>query len=199
MSFRFTQGPKILVDFGNLILDELEGATVRPGASIRLSKSPGGQLLDVIATATSGAMAWPFKIYNTTVTTTGQVQVNGGDGFVASLNGFVADVNGTPNDTKIGMPPAYPQLAVSGNGVIYGYAVPATPGTSAPLASLDVYYAGSLPSPDTSNPQGYIPFLIATVTGYAVDGSGNVSFNLANATNYGWTTLIYCSGNIQIY
>jgi hypothetical protein len=148
----------------------------------------------------AGAGAWPFKVYNTTVATVGQVQINGADGFVASLNGFVANVNGNPNNVSSGGPPAtFPQLSISGDGVIYGYAVPQTAGTAAPLMSLDIYYGGTLPSPDTANPATYEAFLIATVSNYATDDSGNVSFTLSNATNYGWTTLIYCLGAIQIY
>lgn len=172
------------------------------GKGARIMTTPGGTLVTLPRTQASSppaAIAWPFKVYNTTVGATGQVQVNGGDGFVATLNGFVANVNGSPNDTKIGSPPAYPQLPVTGNGVIYGYAVPTTAGTASPLTSLDIYYAGTLPSLDTANPATYYPFLIATITGYATDGSGNVSFTVANATNYGWTTLLYCGGLINIY
>lgn len=61
-SFRFTQGPKILVDFGNMILDELESITLRPSATIQVTRSPGGTLADVIAGAAAAATTFPFKI-----------------------------------------------------------------------------------------------------------------------------------------
>jgi len=147
--------------------------------------------------ASSSAPAFNWKCYNTTQGATGQVQINGGDGFVASLNGFVFNVDGNPNDTLVGG--AYPQLAVTGNGVIYGYAVPETPGTASPLASGDIFYSGTLPSLDTASPATYFPFLVATISNYSVDGSGNPHFDVNNATNYGWTTMIYCGGAIQIY
>lgn len=144
--------------------------------------------------------AWPWKVYDNTVGASGQVQLNGGDGFVASINGFVCNVNGSPNDTPLSGPPnIYPQLAITGDGVIYGYAVPDEPGTASPLTSLDLFYGGSIPSVDTANPATYYPFLIATVTGYTTDEDENVSFDLANVTNYGYTNLIYCLGAIQIY
>lgn len=140
-----------------------------------------------------GGPAWPFKVYNTSVGTTGQVQINGGDGFVASLNSFVANVNGQPNNVQSGAPLAYPQLSVTGNGVIYLYAVPQTLAASGlpVLTSLDIYYGGSVPSPDTSNPQSYFALLLATITGYTAG-----KFNLANNTNYGYTELEYCDGNL---
>lgn len=162
------------------------------GGVVLIASTPRGVVLNP---------AWPWKAYNTTTGSTGQVQINGGDGYVASLNGFVVNVSGDPNNVQIGMPSAFPQLPVTSDGVIYGYAVPTTAGTASPLTSLDVFFAASLPAVDTSNPAGFYPFLIATVTDYATDGMGNVTFSLFNATNYGWTTLIYCGtdGTIQIY
>jgi hypothetical protein len=149
--------------------------------------------------SSGSAPAWPFKVKNTSKGAVGQVQINGGDGFVAQLNSFIFNVNGEPNDTKTGSPAAYPQLSVTGNGVIYGYAVPQTPGTAAPLLSGDVFYAGTVPGGDTASPVTFYPFLIATISNYAVDGSGNVSFDVSNAFNVGPSALIYCGGNIQIY
>ena len=172
------------------------------GKGTRIMTTPGGTLVTLPRNSASPPKpaAWPWKVYNTSVGNTGQVQLNGGDGLVASLNSFVCDVNGSPNDTKSGSPPAYPQLPISGDGVVYGYAIPTTPG-SPTLTSLDLFYGGTVPSVDTANPATYYPFLVATITDYATDGSGNVSFTVNNATNYGWTTLIYCgaSGEIQIY
>jgi hypothetical protein len=142
---------------------------------------------------------WPWKVYNKTTGSTGQVQINGGDGFVAALNGKVANVNGSANDTKIGSPADYPKLAVTGNGVIYGYATPNAPGDLSSIATLDVYYADTLPDLDSGTPASFFPFLLATITDYAVDDSGNVKFTVNNATNYGYTSLIYCASAFQIY
>lgn len=201
-AFRFTQGPKILVDFGNMILDELEAVTIRPGASVRLTRSPGGTLLDVVASSVASQSAWPWKVYNTTTGSTGQVQLNGSDGFVAQLNSFVCDVNGDPSDTLLpGPPPAYPQLAVTGNGYIYAFAVPNTAGTASPLDSLDLGYYGTVQSQDGSNPAGYYFLLVATISNYTVDGSGNISFSVNNVygSGYGPATLYYCNGVIGVY
>ena len=103
-------------------------------------------------------------VTNTTSGSTGQVQLNGGDGQVAQLNGFVCNVNGNPSDTKISG--AYPQLSVTGNGYIYAYAVPTTPGTASPLTSLDLYYEGTAQTQDTANPAAYYWMLVATISNY---------------------------------
>ncbi len=161
-----------------------------------LAAHGGGPNSPSSAAAVSG---WPWRIYNKTVTTTGQVQVNGGDGQAAQLNSFVCNVNGHPSDTLyMG---AYPLLSVTGNGYIYAYAVPTTAGTASPLTSLDLYYQGSMQSQDTSNPAGYYWMLVATISNYATDGSGNVSFTVNNAygSGYGPANLIYCAGAINVY
>lgn len=144
--------------------------------------------------------SWPYKAYQTSTGGTGQIQINGGDGFTPTLNGIVANVSGSPADTPLSGPPdVYPQLSVTGNGVIYGYVVPNTAGDPTSFASFDIFYAGTIPSVDTANPATFYPFLIATITDYVIDGMGNVFFTINNATNYGWTTLIYCGGSIQVY
>lgn len=145
------------------------------------------------------AGSYPWHIYNTTITTTGQVQVNGGDGQVAQLNGFVCNVNGNPSDTLISG--AYPQLSVTGNGYIYAFAQPTTAGTASPLTSLDLGYYGTVQAQDTSNPAAYYYLLVATISNYAVDGSGNVSFDVNNVygSGYGPSSLIYCAGVIGVY
>ena len=145
--------------------------------------------------------SYPWHLYNTTTGSTGQVQLNGGDDQVAQLNGFVCNVNGNPSDTQTGMPPAYPQLAVAGNGYIYAKAVPTTAGTASPLTSLDLTFQTSVQAQDTSNPAAYYWMLVATISNYAVDGSGNVSFTVNNATGsgYGYSILYYCNGVIGVY
>lgn len=166
----------------------------------RTSNGPAGILLNAKGGGPSAPPgSYPWRIYNTTKTTTGQVQVNGGDGQVAQLNGFVCNVNGNPSDTLISG--AYPQLSITDNGVVYGYAVPTTPGTASPLTSLDLFYAGTLPSVDTNNPATYFPMLVATISNYAMDGMGNVSFTVNNAygSGYGPATLYYCNGVIGVY
>jgi len=190
----------------NAIFARLQANEIVPGVGNHVSRVGGGLAINRVRPKSSSGpvTAYPFKVYNTTTGATGQVQINGGDGFVASLNGFVADVNGHPNDTKYGGPPtAYPQLAVTDNGVIYGYAVPASAGTASPLTSLDIYYAATLPAVDTSNPATFFPFLVASISGYAVDGSGNVSFTVNNTfgSQNGPSQLVYCAadGSIQIY
>lgn len=148
---------------------------------------------------------WPFKVYNTTINDPikghiGQVQINGGDGSVGTLNSFVANVNGNPIDTTLGSPPSYPQLSVGGNGGIYGKVTLTTPGTSAPIASLDITYQSSPPGPDTANPASFLNFLLATISNYAIDGMGNISFKVNNAFGTsGPSTLICCGPLIQIY
>jgi hypothetical protein len=189
------------------ILQQLwRGENVGKGPNIRIRQNGlGGYTItgaDQSGPQPVNNQAWPWKVYNTSVGSMGRVQINGGDGFVASLNGFVANVNSNPNDTPLSGPPnVYPQLAVTGNGVIYGYAVPATAGAASSLApgsgSLDIFYAGTLPALDTANPNTFFPFLIATITNYAVTGD-KVSFSVNNATTVGWDALIYCGGVIQI-
>jgi hypothetical protein len=195
------QGRSFASQFTARRMNDLQRA-IRPvrysGAGLRVSHI-GGQTFVTAARQTAVAapakVAWPFKVYNTTTGSTGQVQLNGGDGSVAQLNGFVFNVGGSPTDAA-----PYPQLAVTGNGVIYGYAIPTTPGVASPLSNGDIYYAGSLPSLDTANPATYFPFLIATISNYAVDGSGNVSFDVNNAYgSAGPSTLIYCGPGISIY
>ena len=154
---------------------------------------------------TSGSTAaWPFKVYNTTVnsgaTHTPQVQINGGDGFVASILGFVAQVNGTDNSTQSGMPPAYPQLEITGNGWVYAQLVVANPGTlasSGDITALDILFAAALPDADTANPQGTCIIPLAQITGYT--GGGSPTFQVLNTTNTGYANAAYCSGDIQYY
>jgi hypothetical protein len=165
-------------------------------SGVTISASPG---TTIVPSGPGSPQNWPFKVYNTSVGPTGQVQINGGDGFVAQL-GFIANVNGSPNDTKIGSPPAYPQLPVSGNGPIYAYGVPVTPGVASPLQSLDIYYAGTLPATDSANPQTYFVLQIATITGYTIDpDTEKVSFQVNNATSTGWASLFVCGGIFQMY
>ena len=45
--------------------------------------------------AASGS--WPWRIYNKTVTTSGKVQINGGDGQVAQLNGLISTIGSGPS------------------------------------------------------------------------------------------------------
>ncbi len=182
-----------------------ENITRGPGILLR-SGGPGGLSISAVPQETSGpgtASAWPWKVYNRSKGAVGQVQLNGGDGFAATLNGFVCNVNGSPNDTSSGSPPAYPKLAVGGNGVLYGKAVLAEPGTitgePSDFSSLDLLYAASLPPQDGSSPQASFVWTVATISNYGVDGSGNVTFTVNNASNYGWTNLYYCGIYLQIY
>ncbi len=57
---RFTKGPKILVDFGNRILDEVEGVTVMPGVGIRHVKTSKGIVL--LPVDTSGSNGTPAAL-----------------------------------------------------------------------------------------------------------------------------------------
>jgi hypothetical protein len=183
----------------NEILDIVARNSVKPSSSVRVTQTAAGQILEAIQSGGSPLGSYPWHLYNTTTPptmsgNTGQVQVNGGDDQVASLNSFVCNVNGNPSDTLV--MGKYPQLAITGNGYVYAYAVPTTAGTASPLASLDLYYEGSMQSQDTSNPAAYYWMLVATISNYAVDGSGNVSFTVNNAfgSGYGPSQLYYCSG-----
>lgn len=145
------------------------------------------------------APSWPWSLKNTTIGPTGQVQLNGGDGFVAMLSSFICNVNGNPSDTLVSG--AYPQLSVTGNGFIYAFAVPTTPGDSTVLSSLDLFYEGTAQTQDISNPATYFWMAVATISNYATDGSGNVSFDVNNAygSGYGPSTLAYCTGALYVY
>lgn len=186
-----------------LIIALWRGENIGQSATIsRTANGPAGILLNAKGGGRPASPgSYPWHIYNTTTGSTGQIQVNGGDGQVAQLNGFVCNVNGNPSDTQIGMPPAYPQLAVTGNGYIYAYAVPTTAGTASPLASLDLYYEGTAQTQDTANPAGFYWMMVATISNYATDGSGNVSFdvNSAYGSGYGPSALYYCNGVIGTY
>ena len=188
--------------FGNLS-DASTAARNAPRTDVFGIQAAGGFIaFPAAVVARSGTTgSYPWHLYNTTTGTTGQVQVNGGDGQVAQLNGFVCNVNGNPSDTQTGMPPAYPQLSVTGNGYIYAKATPTTAGTASPLTSLDLTFQTSVQAQDTSNPAAYYWMLVATISNYAVDGSGNVSFTVNNATGsgYGYSILYYCNGVIGVY
>ncbi|HUB68016.1 MAG TPA: hypothetical protein VL981_11080 [Candidatus Methylacidiphilales bacterium] len=196
------------------ILKYLRSITPRTGAWCDVQAGPGGTTFrpkfppgSPAAILGGGQSAWPWKVYNTSTTTTGQVQINGGDGFVASLlgpdgNTLIATVNGTNNNTVTGSPAKFPQLAVTGNGVVYGHvdlSTNAGPPSVTSMTDLEVLFAESMPAADTANPATYFNWLLATVSNYATDGSGNVSFTLSNATAIGWSTLIMCSGTPEIY
>lgn len=149
--------------------------------------------------------SYPWRLYNTTTGSTGQVQVNGGDGQVAQLNGTVCEIGfdgGPPSDTLLpGPPPAYPQLAVTGNGFIIAYCQPTTPGLASPLTQLYLYWASTFPAQDTNLPATFYYLPVGTISNYTTDGSGNVSFDLNNVygSGYGPSTLVYCGNPISVY
>lgn len=192
----FNHGPKILVDFGNVILAKIEPYLPLPTPGTRIQRFPGGSLL-----TSSGSNAvpysWPWQVFDTSInsgmTHTAQVQV-GGNGFLAALNAFVSNVSGSPTNVS-----PYPQVAVSGNGYIYAKATPTTAGTASPLTSLDITFQTSIQAQDTSNPAGYYWMLLATITNYAAGPP--VSFTLTNqfGPQYGPSTALYCGGVIEVY
>lgn len=188
--------------FGSLA-DASTAARQAPSSDVFGVQAAGGFVAypTVARPSSSTIGSYPWHIFNTSAGSTGQVQVNGNDGQVAQLNSFVCNVNGNPSNALIGSPPAYPQLSVTGNGYIYAYAVPTTAGTASPLASLDLFYEGSVQSQDTSSTAAFYWMLVATITNYATDGSGNVSFTVGNSfgSGYGPSTLFYCNGVIGVY
>ena len=183
------------------------GENIGNSATVKVAQNgPAGILLNGSKGAASTPGSYPWHLYNTTTGSTGQVQVNGGDDQVAQLNGNVCEIGydgGPKSDTKTGTPPAYPQLSVTGNGFIIAYCQPTTAGTASPLAQLYLYFlAGTtFPTQDTANPAAFYYMNVATISNYATDGSGNVSFTVNNVygSGYGPSTLIYCAGVIGVY
>lgn len=58
--FRFTRGPKILVEALNRILDIQEGHKIVPGSTVTMTRSPGGTLLDVNVQSIAGTSPHPW-------------------------------------------------------------------------------------------------------------------------------------------
>jgi hypothetical protein len=193
----------------NTLVDLVRSLVISDSPDYRVQRNLGGTKLNINfpavypkspATSTPAVAApssFPWNVTNTTSGSTAQVQLNGGDGYVATLNGFVCNVNSIPNDSSGS---GYPQLSItdpgSGNdGYIYAYAVPATAGTANPLASLDLSYQTDIQTPDATNPNGYCWMLVATVSNYVTSGS-NVTFNLNKVYGpaFGPSSLVYCGG-----
>lgn len=186
----------------NSMLDALDQCVVRFGKNIYGTRTTGGTTINARGGTVNNVAkaAWPWKLYGASAGASGAIRVNGGDGFVPSLNGFVAVVNGTPADETVGTPPAYPTLAISGNGYIYAF-VESTlnEDDTVTIGSLNVYYSGTLPSPSGATPAVDAVLPIATITDYKVE-DGIVSFKINQMTSSGWDTLIYCSrASIQMY
>lgn len=184
----------MLVDAFNKVLDICDENAVRSSTTVGVNRGSSGTLLNVVVSPSSDS-GFTFKIYNKSSGSTGQIQCNGGDGFVAQLNSFIAQVSGVNNDTKTGSPPDYPKLAVTGNGVIYVYA---TLDASGNILTLNIFYAGTIPFPDPATPPTYAAALLATVSNYA-SSSGNISFDLANAQSTGYSNLVVCGNTVTIF
>ena len=190
----------------NAMLDLIQGATVQNviGGRVR-SWIPGvGTDLEVDVTAAqiAAAAAWPFKIYDASTAAGGaMVRVNGGDGFVAQLNGTKLQVEGQDNDTTSGMPPSYPTLTgITGNGWVYAKAVIDTPGDISTLDDFDLLFAADLPDQDSSAPAGFCIIPLATIGGYTAGvGGAAPTFSVNNVTNYGFTTLFYCGNALGVW
>ena len=189
-------------------IDDLWGGeNLQRGPGIRKrSGGSGGVALAATSTASppsfpSVAIAWPFKVYNASTAAGGMVRVNGGDGFVALINGFKLQVEGQDNDDAEGMPPVYPTLSgISGNGWIYANVAVDTPGDATTVSSFDLLFATDLPDQDTSTPAGFFIIPMATITGYTAGvGGAAPSFSVNNVTNYGYTTLAYCGNALGVW
>lgn len=180
------------------------GENVGKGPNIRIRQlGTGGYSIsgaDQSGGTGGGQGGWPFKVYNTSHKSVGQVQINGGDGFVATINGVDATVGGGGyNDQSTGNPPVYPQLPISGNGDVYAYVTLDNDEGTTSVDTVDIQYAGTAPSPDTANPPTYAVLLIATVTGYTVNASGNVQFDVNNTTNTGFAQMSSCNGSVNFW
>src|SRR5580658_1405344 len=105
------------------VLKYLRSITPRTGAFCDVQTGPGGTTFrpkfppaPAAAPPAGANAAWPWKAYNITAGTSGKAQINGGDGFVASLQGpdgnsLIALTGGeTANNTQIGSPLYYPYL-----------------------------------------------------------------------------------------
>lgn len=202
---------QLSVERVNQLFDRLRANELMPGPGINLSRVGGGVAAWQRKQRGGGGIPpWPFKVYNTTSGSTGQVQINGADGSLASLSptdgvaSGIACVNGNPTNATTGSPPNYPQLAVTGNGVIYAICYlnssgQVTPGASVGGTGVDILYAGSVPAPDTANPPTYGVKLLATISNYATDGLGNVSFSVGDANGpVGVTTVQVCGSTVII-
>lgn len=199
---------------GQGILASDQAAIIRSLKNVTPRSSPGSLVITGSGGHTRRALGsgpvrrWPlavpsaafnWKMYKVLIGTNAYIQVNGGDGFMAGLNGFTATIDGNPVDTKTGFPPAYPLLPVIGNGLVYAKATATGPG-SLLLASLPITLETSVPLPDTNNPPSYFWRYVGNVTNYIIDSvTGVPGFDLNNASNYGWTDLVLCGPAYQTY
>jgi hypothetical protein len=167
---------------------------------LRRMGSGGFTTRSIAKTAPPGipaASAWTFKLYNTTKTTTGQIQVNGDDGLTPTLNGIPATIGGNTN-VKTGSPLAWPQLSITGNGYIYAFCTLATTSGVTTLTAVDVQYLGGLQTPLT-DATSYAWILLGTINNYATDDSGNVKFDLGNAQSTGLSQFAVCNGGYNVW
>lgn len=147
VSFRFTSGPKILVDFGNMILDEVELGAWKPGTTMK----KGGSLFDFIQTA-SGVVVADLSIYDASSgsqcaigVTPGQVtdDTNSSTVWVPTLNDPLNGV--TPINVKSGMPARYPIQNVS-TGDTWVYFTGTITTSSAAISALAINTGTSVPT-----------------------------------------------------
>jgi hypothetical protein len=198
---------RLLKVFYDVLKQVWRGENVNKGSNVlKRPYGDGGYTLSATGGSDSNAaanIAWPYKVYNKSYHSAGQVQINGGDGFVATLSSpyHVAQVNSTNNDVSTGSPATYPKLAVSGNGVVYIHvSLTTTSGTtqiSSGSDAVSVLFASDAPDSDEAYPPTYGIQVIATITGYSVDAHGNVSFQVNNSNNYGFTMVALCNGVVQ--
>jgi hypothetical protein len=165
----------------------------------------GGTVLIVAngGTVNAAGQTWPHKVYDKTTGSTGQVQINGGDGSVASVQGplnvAILNVNGTPNNQKTGGPPDYPKLAIPDNGYVYSKAVLTNAGG---ITTYDVFFTTDISdiSTDTATPPLFCCKLLATISNYAVDGTGDVSFTVEDANGpIGFNTINICGNTVTMF
>jgi hypothetical protein len=203
-------GQPILAADAAAALRYARSATLRKGARTMVTGGAGGQsvrnvrryTLQPLYMPTASTPAWPFKLYKVINSSGAYIQVNGGDGSVATLSPFaaspdgIATVSGTRNDTQTGSPPAYPLLPVTENGDVYVYAAL---NSSGQVTSCEVLI-GTTPEPDAATPPTYAAKLLGTITAYSA-GSGDTppSFTLADATGpVGITTVGVCGNTVTI-
>jgi hypothetical protein len=164
------------------------------GYTAKLKRQP---VAAASAPGSATSITWPHKVYNSsTVAAGGQVQINGGDGALASINDQVTQVSSLPTNETSGNPATYPQLPVSGNGDVY---LMLTLVTTAGVTYLDTSdavnaYFGTLPDPDTANPPTFAVKRLATITNYKAGvGGGPPTFTISDANGpVGLTTFSIC-------
>ncbi|MCE0498801.1 MAG: hypothetical protein LV481_12730 [Methylacidiphilales bacterium] len=194
-------GEPIRADTLTAILKYIRQITPRSSGTCNVQTGAGGSTFRPIfpgrlARLLSGALAWPFEVYDASSGGTLQVRINSGDGQAGQINSQPALVNGNPITTPVA--PATAPLLAAGTGYVYIKVWLNSDGSlntgGGGGTGVDIIFSASaLANLDTATPPTFALQLIAQLT--QVESGTSASLAVSNSTNTGFSTFQLCGGS----